>query len=626
MNALLGALAVAMTLAAAPQIARADPQPAPSYRDRLPEDEVIYFVLPDRFENGDPKNDTGGLKGDRLVTGFDPTAKGFYHGGDLKGLLERLDYIQALGATALWVGPIFKNKPVQGPKGDESAGYHGYWITDFTRVDPHFGTDADFKALVDAAHARGMKVYMDIIANHTADVIKYRECEPDKPCAYRSRADYPYTRRGGIGGVAINQGFVGDGIATPENYARLTDPNWAYTPYLPKGEEKEKSPAWLNDPIYYHNRGDSTFSTEDSQLGDFSGLDDLMTEHLDVTFAKELLVVVDRLAVGPDAAGRLIDIYGKWIDDFGIDGFRIDTAQHVDPAFWQAFVPAMLARAKAKGIPNFHIFGEVATTELDPARLAEHTRVDKLPAVLDFAFARAVIDTVGHAAPTNELFRLFFADPVYEHGEATARTLPTFLGNHDAGRFSMFVKAGFPQASDDEILKRVILGHAMLLTLRGVPTIYYGDEQGFVSKGGDQLAREDMFGSKVAVYNDSKLLGTTKTTATPSFGTDNPIFKTIAELARIRTSHRALTRGRQVPRAWGDKPGLFAVSRFDPDTGKEILIAFNTSTAPLTANVLVDDTSTAFTALHGRCEANATAPGSLKVSLDALDFIICEAQ
>src|SRR6202008_3051283 len=105
---------------------------AAAYRARLPEDEVIYFVLPDRFENGDPSNDRGGLTGDRLTTGFDPTAKGFYHGGDLKGLASRLDYIQGLGATALWVAPVFKNKAVQGPKGQESAGYHGYWITDFT--------------------------------------------------------------------------------------------------------------------------------------------------------------------------------------------------------------------------------------------------------------------------------------------------------------------------------------------------------------------------------------------------------------------------------------------------------------------------------------------------------------
>ena len=95
--------------------------PVEEMRARPPEQEVIYFVLPDRFENGDTSNDTGGLKGDRLRNGFDPSDKAFYHGGDLKGLTQRLDYIQGLGATAIWVGPIFKNKPVQGPKGQESA-------------------------------------------------------------------------------------------------------------------------------------------------------------------------------------------------------------------------------------------------------------------------------------------------------------------------------------------------------------------------------------------------------------------------------------------------------------------------------------------------------------------------
>ena len=180
-----------------------------SFRDRLPQDEIIYFLLPDRFDNADRANDRGGLAGGPLRTGFDPTHKGFYHGGDLKGLTRRLGYIQDLGATAIWVGPIFKNKAVQGAPGHESSGYHGYWITDFTTVDPHLGTDADFRALVDAAHARGMKVYMDIIANHTADVIKYRECQEGVECSYRSIADYPFQRRGGPKGGVINPGFFG---------------------------------------------------------------------------------------------------------------------------------------------------------------------------------------------------------------------------------------------------------------------------------------------------------------------------------------------------------------------------------------------------------------------------------
>lgn len=580
---------------------------AQSYRDRLPQDELTYFLLPDRFDNADPANDRGGLGNDRLVSGFDPTDKGFYHGGDLKGVIRRLGYIQGLGATAIWVAPIFVNKAVQGHPGHESAGYHGYWITDFTRVDPHFGTDADFKALVDAAHARGMKVYMDIVVNHTADVIQYRECGEGSPCPYRSRADYPYQRRGGIKGPAINKGFAGDGDASAANWAKLTDPRYAYTPYVPAGLEHVKKPDWLNDPIYYHNRGSSTFKDESSTMGDFGGLDDVMTEN-------------------PRVIAGMIDIYGGWIDRFGIDGFRIDTEQHVDPAFWRAFVPAMQSRAAARGIPHFALFGEVNTGDMDPARLAEHTRVDGIPAVLDFAFRRALVDTVGGTAGTNELTSLFAADPLYQGGEAGAMIQPTFLGNHDNGRFGWAVRTAFPQASDEEVLKRVLLGHAMLLTLRGAPVIYAGDEQGFAGHGGDQDSRQDQFASHVASYNDEKLIGTSRTTATDNFHPDHPIYRAVAELAHLRVAHPALRRGRQVIRFASDKPGLFAVSRFDPATNAETLLVFNTATTPLDTQVEVEVGSTRFTALHGPCAATASAPGSVHVALPPLGYAICEAK
>jgi glycosidase len=573
----------------------------PSYRARLPEDEVIYFLLPDRFENGDPSNDRGGLSGDRLTTGFDPTAKGFFHGGDLKGVEKRLGYIQGLGATAVWVAPVFQNKAVQGPPGQESAGYHGYWITDFTKVDSHLGTNADFKALVDAVHARGMKFYMDIVVNHTADVIQLEGCESGVDCPYRSIADYPYQRRGGINGAPINPGFDGT------NFDRLKDPNYAYTVSVPAAERDVKRPAWLNDPIYYHNRGNSTFRGESSTMGDFFGLDDVYTEH-------------------PRVIAGMINIYCRWITDFGVDGFRIDTAQHVNPEFWQRFVLAMQKCAGAKGIPNFHIFGEVATGEMDPAHTAVNTRLDKLPSVLDFSFGRAVIDTVGGKAGTDELAKLFRADPLYEGGAAGARRLPTFLGNHDAGRFPALLKMFGLKASDDESLRRDMLGHAMLLTLRGVPTIYSGDEQGFVGKGGDQDARQDMFASRVATYNEDKLLGTSSTTAQANFNPSHPLYREMAALAHIRTSHRALTRGRQLIRYAQDKPGLFAASRFDPVTGREMLLLFNTSLDAVKQNVAVETRSTRFETLAGSCPADASAPGSVAVDLPPLGYAVCNAR
>lgn len=576
-----------------------------SYLLRAPQDEVVYFVLPDRFENGDPRNDRGGLRGDRLHTGFDPTHKGFFHGGDLVGLTRRLDYIQGMGATAIWLGPIYRNKPVQGPPGDESAGYHGYWITDFTDVDPHFGTRDEFRAFVDAAHARGMKVYLDIITNHTADVVQYREC-PTWDCPYRSRADYPYARRGGLDGAAINEGFMGDDAAhqNVENFARLTDPNYAMTTFVPRAERSVKRPAWLNDPIYYHNRGNFGAGGESFTYGDFSGLDDLFTEH-------------------PRVLQGMIEIYGAWIDDFGVDGFRVDTARHVNPEFWQVFVPAMLERARARGIPNFHIFGEVY--DPDPAALARHTRIDGFPAVLDFAFQNAATDVIARGAPTDRLARVFIADAIYEGGAPAGLQLPTFLGNHDMGRFAHFVRAENPNISDAEWLRRVTLGHALMMFARGAPVIYYGDEQGFAGDGRDQDAREDMFPSRVAIYNDNDLVGTDATTATENFDTQAPLYRAMAAMAEIRAREPALRRGRQLTRAATlEGPGILAFSRLIDD--REVLVAFNTGTMPIRAQVSVEATSQDWRALYGRCAPMATAPGSYAVDLAPLDYVVCVSE
>ena len=608
--ALLGLALIAPQPLAAAQATAASPPSATvsALRARLPEDEIVYFLLPDRFDNGDPSNDRGGLTGGRLQTGFDPTDKAFFNGGDLKGLIRRLGYIQGLGATAIWVGPIFKNKPVQGSPGHESAGYHGYWITDFTQVDPHFGTNADFKALVDAAHARGMKVYMDIVVNHTADVIHYREC-PDDNCPYRSRADYPYQRRGGVGGAAINPGFAGDSIETAANFAKLTSPDYAYTPYIPMGEAHEKVPDWLNDPIYYHNRGNSTFvfGDESATMGDFGGLDDVMTEN-------------------PRVISGMIHIYGAWIDRYGIDGFRIDTARHVNPEFWRAFIPAMLERAKADGIPHFHIFGEISGGEGNEARQALFTHIADFPGALDFAFHQAVLDTVAGNAGTDRLAQMFALDPLYAGGERGALQQVTWISNHDAGRFGYYVRKAFPHASDDEVLHRVLLANAMLLSLRGVPVIYSGDEQGFAGTGGDQDSREDMFASRVASYNAETLIGSTSTTAVANFNPQQPIYRAIAALAKIREATPALRRGAQITRASSTTPGLFAVSRIDPADGHEVLVAFNTSTRPITTNVEVNVASVRFTALAGPCPDRAWAPGSVRISLPALGYAICEAR
>ncbi|HVF17783.1 MAG TPA: alpha-amylase family glycosyl hydrolase, partial [Steroidobacteraceae bacterium] len=364
--------------------------------------------------------------------------------------------------------------------------------------------------------------------------------------------------------------------------------------------------AWLNDPIWYHNRGNTTFRGESMTMGDFSGLDDLMTEN-------------------PRVLQGFIEIYGSWIDRFGIDGFRIDTARHVNPEFWQAFVPAMLTRAQARGIENFHIFGEVATSELDTALLARATRVDRLPSVLDFAFRAATLSTIAGSKGTDTFDQLFAGDALYEGAEPTARQLPTFISNHDNGRFAHFARTTFSQAADAEILKRTVLAHALMFTARGVPVVYAGDEQGFAGDGNDSDAREDMFPSRVAEYNDNRLLGTDATTAQANFDRTHPLYREIAGLARLRNEHAALRRGKQLIRNYEDAPGLFAYSRIDPVSGREILIAMNTSTSPIERSVETSPANTGFTALHGECASQPSAPGSYRVAIDALSYVICQA-
>ena len=180
------------------------------------------------------------------------------------------------------------------------------------------------------------------------------------------------------------------------------------------------------------------------------------------------------------------------------------------------------------------------------------------------------------------------------------------------------------------MLKRVLLAHAMLLTLRGVPVVYYGDGQGFTGTGGDQDARQDMMKSQTPSYIEDRRVGVRlkpdpQEKSSSNFDLEHPIAIEIAKLSAVRRAHAALRSGRQVVRNYSDSPGLFAVSRIDPITGREIAIAFNTSLQPLSTMIEVDAVSRRFSALYGHCESEVSAPGSYRVVLAPLDFVVCAA-
>jgi glycosidase len=159
------------------------------------------------------------------------------------------------------------------------------------------------------------------------------------------------------------------------------------------------------------------------------------------------------------------------------------------------------------------------------------------------------------------------------------------------------------------------------MTGRGSPVIYSGDEQGFVGDGGDQDAREPLFPSQVAVYNDNVLLGTAATTAESNFDTDAPLYRLIASLAAVRRAEPALARGDQVVRASQDGAGVFAFSRrLD---GVETLVVLNTAETPFEGAIQVEVGSDRWRSLAGTCVPTSQAPGSVRVSLGPLDYLIC---
>lgn len=590
------------------------------YLDRLPEDEIIYFVLPDRFENGDTSNDRGGISGGKLQHGFDPTSKAFYNGGDLKGVIQRLDYIAELGASAIWLAPLFKNKAVQGEGQFISAGYHGYWITDFTTIDPHFGTEQDFKTLVDEAHKRGIKVIMDIVTNHTADVIAYRECHDPKHkekaahgCPYRNKQSYPYTQIQGNPRKTINPGFVSDNAPhqTYDNFENLTQWNFAYTPYIPKNEQNIKVPQWLNDIRYYHNRGESSFKGESSLFGDFAGLDDVFTEH-------------------PRVVEGFIDIYKEWITKYKVDGFRADTVKHVNAEFWQQFVPAIKQHAKKLGINNFYMFAEVH--DFEPALLARSTRLDGFPSVIDFANQKALRHFVSGTAGPSHYAQTLEEDILYPDGYLTANQLAVFAGNHDMGRIGHFLFKDIPNLTTEEAFKRSRLAHALILFGRGVPVIYYGDEQGFTGDGHDQDARESLFPSKVASYNDNTLIGysdeTKKmSTAENNFDKQHPLYKSIQNMAKVFHRETGLRRGRQKIVFANESPGVLAFTRQYQNTA--FLVAMNSNKDSQKVNIpLTEHIGTR--SIIGQCPSGQSTTdhtettSNLHLTIPPLDFVICE--
>ena len=356
---------VALTIFALPSKAQNSP-------NHYWESQSIYQIVTDRFYNGDPANDN-------VDGNFDPAGHSgtSVHGGDFKGIEQKLNYIKALGATAIWISPVVLN--VRGE-------FHGYDARDFYKVDPHWGTMADLQHLVQAAHVHGILVIDDIVVNHGGNLID--SGDPGYP-AFK----YP-----------------------PDGYhMRFHNPARQYPPPF---DLNATNPA-ITD--LFHNNGfiQDYDDTTQLELGELSSLDDLRTET-------------------PYVREQMKKIYQFWIEQAGFDGFRIDTVKHVEMGFWQDWCPAIHDFAAAHGKTNFFMFGEVPHPS--DAKCGSYTGTVgggpfKLDSVLDYTLYYKIASIFAGATGSPRQLADHYRAVAANYDPATQNQLVTFLDNHDQPRF-----------------------------------------------------------------------------------------------------------------------------------------------------------------------------------------------
>jgi glycosidase len=538
----------------------------------------IYFVMPDRYANGSTANDRGGLSGPRGVTGFDPTDSGFYHGGDLKGLKDDLKRIHDLGFTALWLTPVLKQQTFS----QGTAAYHGYWGLDFTTVDPHLGTNKDFADLTSAAHKLGMKVYLDVVVNHTADVVQLDGS---------TYTDIPYRDCHG-------KTFNPARYVTAKKFPCLKATTMPRVPFVIKADRHLKKPVWLNNPLIYHDRGNIDFgscSDECFEQGDFFGLDDLFTEK-------------------PAVMNGLASIYVSWISRFHVDGFRVDTAKHVNAAFFRLWVPKIRAAARKAGTRDFPIFGEVTLN--DAVDLSAFVRKRGLPQLLDFPFQQVASAYAAGFVGSRGVARRLEDDDYFRTANGVDPMFATFLGNHDMGRAAQQILMQAPGLSGNALLRHVELGWDLLYLLRGAPVVQWGDEVGMIGSGGDRAAREDMFPTQVSDWQTEKRVGGPPIGKGSSFDVKSPLESHLQELAGLRDDYPALSTGATIVRRAQD--AALVVSRVDQASGREVVVAFNNGNAPVTVTVPTATPGTSWRVVFG----TGTAKGGLTLTVPPVSAVV----
>lgn len=523
------------------------PKPFPSPMDWR--DQWIYFIMVDRFNNPHRKPNSHWDKSTEER-----------QGGTFDGIKKELSYLHDLGAGAIWISPILKNR--QSPA---RGSHHGYGIMDFLDIDPRFGTtparaESEFISLVDEAHARGMWVVLDIVINHAGDVFSYDINGKDFDAADWNGSPYQIHWRDQTGQahtgwhtVPESQNLSRDAVVWPAEFQK-------------------------NEMFRRQGKGGVV-------EGDFETLKEFKTDLTKADGEKPVLEL-------------LIKSYEYIIARYDVDGFRIDTLKHVERDFALTFCNAIREFAQSIGKKNFFIFGENKSD--DEGLLADYigrytsdmSEQMGADAALDFPLQWRMVPVVKGFAPPTALEDMFAHRKMVQkerkllnsHGEAS-RFFVTFLDNHDEITRFLYPRDG------GIYTPQLTMAVACLFCLQGIPCLYYGTEQGLM--GVRDLYEVDLSHTIMRPENVREALWGKAN----AFDENNEIYQEIRKISRIRMNEPALRYGRQYFRPVSgngvdfgvsrEKGGVLAVSRILYN--REVVVVANTSTTvAYTGSVLVD--------------------------------------
>jgi glycosidase len=458
-------------------------------------DDVIYFIMPDRFADGDPSNDAP-AKSPGL---YDRTKPRYYHGGDFQGIINHLAYLKELGVTAIWINPVYDNtdrldeketypETEGGPRRPTTA-YHGYGAIDFYGVEEHYGTMASLRELVDKAHALGLKVIQDQIANHTSP---YHPWVTDRPT-----------------------------------------PTWFYGT-----AENHLSNNWQK------------WTQMDAHATDATRRRNLQGWFIDI--------LPDLNQEDEEVRRYLIQNTLWWLGTVGFDAVRMDTLPHVPRPFWRDWSAAI-----KREYPNVNVLGELF--DGDPALLSYFQKgragrdgIDTgIDTVYDFALHYAIRDVFARGGSIRQLEQVLAHDYLYPNADV----LVPFIGVHDMERF---------MSEKGATVQGLKLAQTFLLTTRGTPLLYYGDELAMPG-GPDPDNRRDFPGGFPKDARDAfEKSGRT--------AVENDVHDHLATLARIRKTFPVLSRGSLLQLYDEEQQTVFARVM----EGMVAIIAFNNDTKPAT--------------------------------------------